>query len=142
MTEEKELTNCPHCGQEIFAEALKCKHCKQFINGDPALMQEQDLETYYEEKGFFASLFDFSLTEMITPRIIRFIFAIGLLVLLLGSVFALVSAILSGEIVLIIAAVVVLAIGFFLAAIMLRIYMELIVVFFRIYDELRYLNEK
>jgi hypothetical protein len=142
MTEEKELTKCPHCGQEIFAKALKCKHCKQFINGDPAVLQEQVLETYPEEKGFFGSLFDFSLTEMITPRIIRFIFAIGLLVLLLGTVFGLVSAILTGELVAIIVAVVVLTVGFFLAAIMLRVYMELIVVFFRIYDELRYSNEK
>lgn len=141
MTEEKEMKNCPHCGQEVFAQAIKCKHCKQFMNGDPNLAQEQEAFVFEEEsKGFFASLFDLSMTEMITPKIIRVIFIIGLLGLLVGAVFGLVTAIMSGEVVAIILALIAVVVGFFVSAILLRIYLELVVVFFRIYDELRYAN--
>ncbi len=142
MTEEKELKNCPHCGQEVFAKAIKCKHCKQFINGDPGLVQEQETFDYEEEKGFFASLFDLSMTEMITPKIIRIIFIIGLLGLLVSAVFGLVTAIMSGEVVAIILALIAVVVGFLVAAILLRIYLEIVVVFFRIYDELRYANRR
>ena len=142
MTEEKELKNCPHCGQEVFAKAIKCKHCKQSINGDPGLVQEQEKLAYEEEKGFFASLFDLSMTEMITPKIIRIIFIIGLLGLLVSAVFGLVTAIMSGEVMAIILALIAVVVGFLVAAILLRIYLEIVVVFFRIYDELRYANRR
>lgn len=142
MTEEKEMKNCPHCGQEVFAKAIKCKHCKQFINGDPGLVQEQEALAYEEGKGFLASLFDLSMTEMITPKIIRVIFIIGLLGLLVSAVFGLVTAIMSGEVVAIILALIAVVVGFFVAVILLRIYLEIVVVFFRIYDELRYLNKR
>jgi hypothetical protein len=141
MTKEKEYKNCPHCGKEIYAKAIKCKHCKQFVNGAPGLIQEQEMTAYDYEKGFFNALFDFSMTEMITPRIIRFIFIVGLLILFLGVVFGLVTAVLSGEPVMIIMAVIALTVGFFIAAILFRINLEVIFVLFRIYDELRYLNK-
>ncbi len=140
MTEEKEFRNCPHCGQEIYAKAIKCKHCKQFVNGDPGLIREQEPVVFENEKGFLGSLFDLSMTEMITPKIIRFIFIIGLLGLIAGTVFSLVTVIMTGEILMIILTLIGLVIGIFVAAILLRIYLELVIVLFRIYDELRYLN--
>ena len=142
MTEEKEMKNCPHCGQEVFAKAIKCKHCKQLINGDPGLVQEQEALAYEKDKSFFASLFDLSMTEMITPKIIRVIFIIGLLGLLVSAVFGVVTAIMSGGVVAIILALIAVVVGFFVAAILLRIYLEILVVFFRIYDELRYSNKR
>lgn len=143
MTEEKEMKNCPHCGQEVFAKAIKCKHCKQLINTEPGLVQEQEeVLTDNEEKGFFASLFDLNMTEMITPKIIRIVFIVGLLGVLVSAVFGLVTAIMSGNVVAIILAIIAVVVGFFVAAIMLRIYLEIVLVFFKIYDELRYSNKK
>jgi antitoxin component YwqK of YwqJK toxin-antitoxin module/predicted RNA-binding Zn-ribbon protein involved in translation (DUF1610 family) len=35
ITAHKETANCPFCGEEILAVAVKCKHCGEFLNKNP-----------------------------------------------------------------------------------------------------------
>lgn len=139
MSVENELKKCPHCGREVFAKAIKCKHCKQFMDGEQGLTGMQDKEEYYA-RSFCKTLFDFNMKELITPKIIRFVYIAGLLILLVGVVFGLVTAFLTGEVLIIILALVAATLGYFAAAVLLRIHLELVLVLFRIYDELQYAN--
>ena len=31
---EHKITKCPYCGEEILAEAKKCKHCGEWLDKD------------------------------------------------------------------------------------------------------------
>jgi hypothetical protein len=37
------LVRCPFCAEEIQQEAIKCKHCGEFISKQPASAQPQQL---------------------------------------------------------------------------------------------------
>lgn len=41
MTEEMQTKTCPYCGEEININAIKCKHCGEFLNEN---QQEQTTE--------------------------------------------------------------------------------------------------
>ena len=95
-----------------------------------------------EEKGFWASLFDFSFSYFITQQIVALIYGIGIvvgflvmLVYMLGAVGVTVAGSVAGVrqaggvgILMVILA----PLGFFLYVVVLRLYLELIVVLFRI----------
>ncbi len=82
-------------------------------------------------QGFFKKVFDFSFKEFITPSIIKIIFWIAIILIGLGVLFNIVQGFSEGAgygiIVLIISPIV----GF-LFVIIARVYMELVMVFFRI----------
>lgn len=44
------------------------------------------------EKGFLASLFDLSFTSLVTPKVIKFIYVLSLIVIGLGALFFVVAA--------------------------------------------------
>ena len=35
LAEEKQKRDCPYCGEQIMARAIKCKHCGEFLDGRP-----------------------------------------------------------------------------------------------------------
>ncbi len=94
----------------------------------------------HQSKGFLASLFDVSMQEMVTPKIIRVFYIIGLIGIALGALGTIVGALFAafdngfGAFLL---AVIGAPIGAFIAVIMLRVYLELIILLFNIYDQLK-----
>lgn len=82
-------------------------------------------------QGFFGKLFDFSFKEFITPSIIKIIFWIIIILIAISVLFSIVQGFMqgfgSGIISLILA-----PIFGFLGVIIARVYMELIMLFFRI----------
>ncbi len=81
-------------------------------------------------QGFFKKLFDFSFKEFITPSIIKIIFWVAIIIIGLSVLISIIQAFMGGFgggiITLIIAPIV----GF-LGVIIARVYMELVMVFFR-----------
>ena len=157
---ESEFRNCPHCGEKIKAGAIKCKHCLLMLTEDttndgsvskektgsegtfsesPQKSRLTGDKIQSEGKSFLASLFDLSMKEMVTPKIIRFIFIIGLVATGLGTFAAIVSSLLmigNTGFVSLIGTLIVSVIGAFIAVIFLRVYLEIIILLFNIYDQL------
>lgn len=84
-----------------------------------------------EGKGFFADLFDFSFQDFITVRIIRVIYILGLVLIVGGAVFAFVAG-LTGGATGFIFTVVLVPLGALVAIVFFRVYLELVVVVFKI----------
>lgn len=90
--------------------------------------------------NFFASLFDVSMREMVTPKIIRIIYIIGLVLIglgVLGSIIAAIFAVSSTGVMALIGTVIIAPIGALVGVIFLRIYLEIIILLFNIYDQLK-----
>ncbi len=94
-----------------------------------------------DSKGFFASLFDFSISELITPKVIRFVYA---LLVILSSIFSLIMFITllfqGGWSILV--ALIAVPITYLLWLIYFRVVVELIVVFFSINSEIKEIKAK
>ncbi len=163
---EQDYKECPHCGEEIKLKAIKCKHCHSFLERgeEPAgaagiyekgedipsggRIPPEPQETYQEEKrdfsttgkGFLISLFDINMTEMVTPKIIRALYILGLLAIGLGMFTAIISSIIAvgtagfGRIFI---TLITAPLGAFIAVVFLRVYLELIILLFNIYDQLK-----
>ncbi len=94
-----------------------------------------------EGKSFFGSLFDFSFSSFITPKIIKILFVIGLILTAILTlfiiIFAFIGSIASGVIALIFSPVI-----FFLYVLAVRIYLELLIVIFRIQSDIAKIAER
>ena len=93
------------------------------------------------EKGFLGSLFDLSFTEFITTRVIKVLFILAIIVAAIVAFVMIVSAFaagaLSGIVVLIISPIL-----FLLCVILARVWLELIIVIFRIAENTGRLAEQ
>jgi hypothetical protein len=86
-----------------------------------------------EPKGFFTTLFDFSFSEFIVPKIIKTLFGIGMLAAAVGALYFITwgfhSGFLAGLLTIILSPVV-----FVFYVILVRVYLEVVMVLFRIAD--------
>ncbi|NLX07570.1 MAG: DUF4282 domain-containing protein [Phycisphaerae bacterium] len=88
------------------------------------------------ERGFFAALFDLSFSEFVTTRVIRVLYIIAIVVVALGMIGIILSGFAQGVsngIVLLIVSPIV----FLLYVLVVRIWLEVILVIFRIEENTR-----
>lgn len=88
-----------------------------------------------EPKGFFTTLFDFSFSEFIVPKVIQTLFVIGILGAAIGAFFFIAwgfkASFFAGLLTIILSPVV-----FVIYVILVRVYLEVVMVLFRISDTL------
>jgi len=88
-----------------------------------------------ENKSFLGSLFDFSFSSFITPKIIKILFVIGLILIAIITLIFIIMAFIShigfGIVVLILSPII-----FLLYTLAVRIYLELLIVIFRIQGDI------
>jgi len=87
----------------------------------------------HRETSFLGALFDFSFRSFVTLRIVRFLYAVAVVLLAVGTVAAVVGGVATGRNALEMAGFLLLApIGAFLYLLIIRVSLELMVVIFRI----------
>ena len=87
----------------------------------------------HRETSFLGALFDFSFRSFVTLRIVRFLYAVAVVFLAVGTVAAVVGGVATGRNALEMAGFLLLApIGAFLYLLIIRVSLELMVVIFRI----------
>jgi hypothetical protein len=84
-----------------------------------------------ENKGFFGGLFDLSFTEFVTIRVIKVLYILAILISAIGALVLLIGGIAKGGGMAFIA-IILAPIAFFLYILMARIWLEVIIVLFRI----------
>ena len=93
------------------------------------------------EKGFLGSLFDLSFTEFITTRVIKALFILAIIVSAIAAVVIVVSGFVSGAL----SGIVLLVISpilFLVYVILARVWLELVIVIFRIAENTGRLAEQ
>ncbi len=85
-----------------------------------------------ERKGFIGSLFDLSFTEFVTTRIIKFLFVLAIIASAIGAVAMVIGAFSSHSVPVGILGLVLSPVVFCLYVLLSRMWLELIIVAFRI----------
>lgn len=90
-------------------------------------------------EGFFSSLFDFNFDKLVTIRVMKVLYILAVLGIGLWSVIFLIGGISRGGGAAIVALIVA-PLGFIIGVVMARIYLEVVVVLFRILENVRAIN--
>jgi len=126
---------CPNCGKEIREGATFCPFCGTKIEEREVVVAEKSIE-----KGFFASLFDFSFKEFITLKLLKILY---ILAMIINGLIAL-SLIWKGFKESPITAIVALIVSpflFLIFTILARIWIEMLAVAFRIAENTKIIAE-
>ena len=94
-----------------------------------------------EAKGLLGSLFDFSFTSLITTKIIRFVYLLLVILLTIGAIGIFLSGLASGTTSGVLASLIFVPLGYLVYLIMTRIWMEILIVVFRMGDDIRAIRE-
>lgn len=105
--------------------------------GAPMGHPSSGMPTTDEAKGFVRSLYDFQFDHFVTPKVLRVLYAVAVVLLSLGAVFFLIASLATGEPEAIIFALIVIPIGYLVYLALTRMYFELVSALFRIADDLR-----
>jgi uncharacterized membrane protein YgcG len=90
-----------------------------------------------DAKGLVRSLYDFSFTSLITTKIIRFVYALIVILLSIGAVILLLGSLATGRGAAIIFGIIFVPLGYLVYLILTRIWMEVLIVVFRIGEDIR-----
>ena len=125
------MANCAKCGAALLEGAIFCGSCGASVPPSAPAARMSPPISMEQGTGFFASLFDFSFTEFITTKLIKFLYGLGML---LGGLMAL-ALIIAGFTQKAIVGILFLILSplvFLLYVIAARVWLELIIVVFRI----------
>ncbi len=95
-----------------------------------------------EAKGLLKSLFDFQFTSLITVKIIRFVYALIVVLYSIGALFVFIASLSRGGAGGILTAFILVPLGYLLYLILTRIWMEILIVVFRMGDDVRAIRER
>lgn len=94
--------------------------------------------------GFFSALFDFSFREFVTPRIIRVLYVLALIIIALyaiGGLIAVVASLADGAVLRALFFLLLIPVGLLLAMAYVRVLLEIMVVVFRIGENIQVLAD-
>jgi len=91
----------------------------------------------FDAKGFLRSLYDFGFESLVTTRIIRFLYGLLVVVYSIAAVILFFAGLLSGTAGGILLAIFAIPIGYLLYVIAARVWMEFLIVVFRMGDDIR-----
>jgi hypothetical protein len=139
---EGKMAFCGKCGAQLHENATFCAACgtptgvpAQTPAGTTPVITHPVGVRLEESKGFFGSLFDFSFTSFVTGKVIKVLYVLLMIVLVLALVVFVVltqNQPYPAGIVALIAAPII----FFLYLILIRVYMEILIVIFRMSEHL------
>ena len=142
---------CGKCGSQLHDNATFCANCgsptgvaattPQAAGTTPAAPQHVYVAPGPQQRGFFSSLFDISFTSFITSRIIKVIYVLLMIVLVIAVVVLVVQAQNMPSPAPIVA-IIVAPIAFFLYLMLIRVQMEILIVIFRISENVRDIAEE
>jgi uncharacterized membrane protein len=89
-----------------------------------------------EDKGFIGALFDLSFSEFVTTRVIKVLYIIGIIVSAVFSIYFMFQGFSRGFFAGV-GSIVLSPVVFFLMVVLLRIYMEIVIVLFRIAENIQ-----
>lgn len=95
-----------------------------------------------QPRGFFGKLFDFSFEAFITPSIIKILFILILVVIALGALGMIIVAFTQGVVAGLAMLIIGVPIGGFLYILFARVWLEIVVVFFRIEENTAIMAER
>lgn len=134
--------NCPQCNTALNPNAQFCPNCGSAVSQPiaPSYMADggaqQNTLGLDNPGSFFSALFDFSFSQFVTTRLIKVLYILSIIVIGLAAVVFLIAGLTQGTASAILALV--LAPLFFLIyVIFARVWMEIIIVIFRIAENTR-----
>ena len=125
------MANCAKCGAALLEGAIFCGSCGASVPPSAPAARMSPPISMEQGAGFFASLFDFSFTEFITTKLIKFLYGLGMLLAGLMAVGLIIAGFAShwavGLLALVLSPLI-----FLLYVIAVRVWLELVIIVFRI----------
>ncbi len=125
------MANCAKCGAALLEGAVFCGSCGASVPPSAPAARMRPPISMQQGAGFFASLFDFSFTEFITTKMIKFLYIVGMVFAGLGAVVFIIGGFSRGA-GYGIAALIFSPLLFLVYVIFARVWLEIIIVIFRI----------
>lgn len=125
------MANCAKCGAALLQGAVFCGSCGASVPPPAPAARISPPISMQQGAGFFASLFDFSFTEFITTKMIKFLYVVGMLLAGLLAVVFIIGGFSRGA-GYGIAALIFSPLVFLVYVILARVWLEIIIVIFRI----------
>ncbi|HOO58982.1 MAG TPA: DUF4282 domain-containing protein [Candidatus Mcinerneyibacteriales bacterium] len=95
-----------------------------------------------EGKSFLKALLDFNFTDFITGKVIKFLYILSLIGIVLGALGIIVAGFQGGFAAGLLALIIGAPLFILIATILTRVYMEIIIILFKIYETLKSIDSK